>query len=213
MNINRNYLMKVMLLVSLLILFGLLIYYYFFTKINVYFELNNSSEISLYYSENGGDPNNIPSEKPYKVINKTGSYKIKKGYYIYTTKPINTDYSTLNGSFNTNDSQKLVINPSLSEQKLSQLYQTEQPNIINALNAKYPEQMKIYSLQYGKILLDGSWFSGYLVPQDGSDKLQVILHKDQNNWILSAVPNITISKAQYPEIPQEVLDYVNIRPF
>jgi hypothetical protein len=151
--------------------------------------------------------------KPVKTIEKTGKYKIKKGTYRYFTKPTNQDYQAESKKIIiTKDTPEIAINLAYTNEKLGNLYQAELPNILLALNTKYPTQMQKYSVNYGKLYDYGNWFGGYLVPKDGSDLLQAVLHKKDNTWQVAATPNITISTAQYPDIPKTVADGVNVTP-
>lgn len=195
---------------ALLIMFGLRLV---FSTDKVYFELNNVSELQLYKAPHGGNPNELnTTKKPDVLITKSGESSIKKGYYIYVAKPIQQDYATVTGSFYTKE-RKLNIELQYSNEKLQKLYSEELAGITESLNTKYPNQMKDYKIEYGKLYIDGTWFAGYLISRDGSDNLQVIAHKSSDSWKVVATPNITISKAQYSDIPPEVIDAVNVRPF
>jgi hypothetical protein len=186
-----------------------------FVKINVTFK--NSSQLAIYKLKPVGDNalnKDLYKDKPVLTVKKDGSYKLKKGSYFYVASPSSQDYKEQTGVFEASSTSKsLDINLTYTQAKLGQIYETQKPNIISALNAKYPDQMKIYSLQFGKLYLDGNWFGGYLVPSNNTDSLQVILkQKDSDTWDIAATPNITISSPQYPDIPKVVIDGVNIFP-
>lgn len=211
--ISRKYIILIITtaLFALLILLGIS-YITARTKITV--NLQNTSEIKLYEASSGGNPSDFkPTNKPNLIINKSGEYNIKKGYYIYESQPISNEYESITGSLNTNEDKNLEVQPSYSKEKLKALYNTEINSIKLALDSKYPSQMKLYKLEYGSLYEDGKWFAGYLVPNDGTDNLQVIIHKKNGLWEVVVTPNITISKAQYPEIPYQVIESVNVRPF
>lgn len=186
-----------------------------FSKINV--QLTNTSSVSLYkindQSAELPDTTEYKDKTPDLTITNNGVYKISKGLYAYFTQPINTDFEAQSGIINTAEDKELLINPSLTNSKLDAIYATEKNNILSTLLSTYPNQMQNYTLEYGRVYVDGNWFGGYLVPKDGSDKLQVVLRKSNNTWEIAAKPNITISSAQYPDIPIEVTEAINIRPF
>jgi hypothetical protein len=210
---NKKYIILIITtaLFALLVLFGIS---FITTTTKITVDLQNTSEIKLYKASSGGNPSDFePTNKPNLIINKSGEYNIKKGYYIYQSQPVSNEYESITGSFNTNEDKYLTLQPSYSKEKLKSLYDTEISSIKIALDSKYPNQMKNYQLEYGNLYEDGSWFGGYLVPSNGSDNLQVILNKKNGSWEVAAMPNITISKAQYPEIPYKVLESVNVRPF
>lgn len=183
------------------------------SKETVEFKIENVSELKLYHRSSGGNPSEYIEEKPSQVIKESGKYSLKKGYYIYVAEPKSNDYSSRKGSFNTNEDKLVTVTLDYSTEKLLQIYNLEATSIESAINNKYPTQMKNYEIKYGKLYIDGTWFAGYLISRDGSDNLQVILHKKNGAWEVAAIPNITISKAQYPEIPYKVIESVNVRPY
>lgn len=204
----------VLLVVGLLV--SIIIYINSFSSVNI--SMNNCNSLVLYKSLPESDetnPDNLyENHKPTKTITKNGQYKLRKGTYRYYAQPINQDFQKETKQIIINEkTQNLSINLTYTQKKLSELYKIELPKIINTLNAKYPTQMKNYSLQFGKLYEDGNWFGGYLVPDNNTDKLQVILkQKGANIWEVAATPNITISSPQYPEIPKVVIDGVNVFP-
>jgi len=210
--INRKYIFLII-ITAVLALFAMFGISYLASTEKITVEINNVSELKLYKAKQGGNPLEFKPEKPSVTINKSGEYNIKKGYYIYNAQPVSNEYETVKGSFNTKDDKNLKIEPNYSNEKLNSLYSSEINSIQIALNTRYPNQMKDYKIEYGKLYIDGSWFAGYLIPNNGTDNLQVIMHKKGGVWEVQATPNITISKAQYPEIPYKVLESVNVRPF
>lgn len=203
------------LLFLVVVLVLLLQYVSSFTKIDV--QISNTGSVTLYKvnTQSAEFPNieDYENSKPVLIVTESGKYKIRNGMYAYFSQPTSNDFDTESGILNTNEEQNITINPSLTIEKLKSIYDIEKNSILGALNNQYPSQMKNYTLEYGAVYLNGDWFAGYLVPKDGSDALQVVLHKDNNNWLMAAKPNITISSAQYPDIPKEVTTGVNIRPF
>lgn len=210
--INKKYILLIIItaFLALLTVFGIS---YLTSKTKITIELQNVSELRLYESKKGGDPSELQKQEPSVNINKSGEYNITKGYYIYEAQPVSNEYETVKGSFNTKEDKNLKIQPNYSNEKLKSLYSSEISAIQLALNTNYPNQMKDYKIDYGKLYIDGSWFAGYLIPNNGTDNLQVIMHKKGGVWEVKATPNITISKAQYPEIPYKVIESVNVRPF
>lgn len=154
------------------------------------------------------------SEKPLYEFTKSGEYKIDKMNYSYALIPNNNDYKTQYGEVNiTNKYTELEL--SLNEyslKKLRDIYQTEKNNINETITAKYPEQMKQYSLMYGKLYLNGEWFGGKLVKEgfDYNDKFMVVMHKENGEWKVVVTPDISLSKDVYPDVPGDVLEELNI---
>ena len=168
-----------------------------YTYVNI--KLDNVSNLSVYSlvrnKDGPPDISDYNDKEPEMVILKNGKYKLKKKYYFYEAKPINNDYQSQSGAINPSDDQNLTINLSLTKEKLAQTYTSQKTNILNALTSKYPAQMENYNVAYSKLYIDGKWFAGYLIPKDGSDKLQVVLHKNESGvWEVVTTPNITISQ-------------------
>lgn len=215
-NISRRLIiLATLILVAVIAIIVVILYFTSFVKINI--TLKNSNQVAIYKLKPVGDNalnKELYKDKPVLTVKKDGSYKLKKGSYFYIASPSTQDYQEQTGVLDVNsDTKNFDINLTYTQAKLNQIYESQKPNIINALNAKYPTQMKNYSLQFGKLYEDGNWFGGYLVPDNNTDKLQVILkQKGANIWEVAATPNITISSPQYPEIPKVVIDGVNVFP-
>lgn len=197
-------------------LFAVVSYLNSYSYLNI--NLGNVSSLNMYSlvrnTDGPPDISDYSGKKPEKVILKNGKYKLKKKYYFYEAKPTSNDYQSQTGTINPNENQSLNVNLNLTKEKLAQLYSSQKTNILNALTSKYPTQMQNYNLERGSLYLGGSWFAGYLIPKDNSDRIQVILKQKENTstWQVMATPNISISSAEYPDIPKEVVDGVNVRP-
>ena len=211
--------MIVLIIVGLIVIgavVSVVIYINSFSSVNV--SMNNCSSLVLYKSLVESDetkPDSLyKNSKPVKTITKNGQYKLRKGTYRYFAQPVSQDFQQETKQIIIDEKkQNLSVNLTYTQNKLNELYKTELPKIVDALNKKYPTQMKSYNVNYGKLYETGNWFGGYLVPTDGSDQLQVILkQKDGKTWEVAATPYITISNAQYPTIPSEVIKGVNVFP-
>ena len=80
------------------------------------------------------------------------------------------------------------------------------------MKQKYPSQMNSYKIKYGKLYITGDWFGGKLVNSKDleADKLQVVLYKNNGKWEVMTIPDISLSKDVYPDIPSSILEELNI---
>jgi hypothetical protein len=61
-----------------------------------------------------------------------------------------------------------------------------------------------------QVYTDGTWYGAVLLPADASlDSLHVIAHRQGNNWVVTAPPQIVIPIRDYPSIPEEVIRDTN----
>ena len=61
-----------------------------------------------------------------------------------------------------------------------------------------------------QVYTDGTWYGAVLLPADTSlDSLHVIAHRQGNNWVVIAPPQIVIPVRDYPSIPEEVIRDTN----
>ena len=154
----------------------------------------------------------IKKDKSY-TFTKSGSYGLRKGDYTYSAKPADQKYADVNGNVSlTKESAKINIEyKNYNDKKLQEMLVSELPAITSSMKQKYPSQMNSYEIKYGKLYITGDWFGGKLVNSKDSeaDKLQVVLHKNNGKWELVTVPNISLSKDVYPDIPASVLEELN----
>lgn len=145
----------------------------------------------------------------------SGQYKVERNNYDYILSFDNPDYQKQTGLISIKD-QKIDLNlqkGGYSSEKLQVLLANELPLINQTINNKYPDQLKSYQLEEGRLYLKGEWFGGKLIKKDSveySDKYLVVLKKENGNWQVVVTPDLALSSDVYPDIPKEVLSGVNI---
>ena len=137
-------------------------------------------------------------------------HKVKRGEYVYVVTGRNGDYQTLAQGITIGGQPISMPIPSLNftSGKLTALLSAENSDIKAAIQAKYPSQMGLYSIQEGKLYENGDWYGAKLVPNDPGtyDTLRIVLRKETGTWrVVTDPPEITISQPVYPNIPANIL--------
>lgn len=99
---------------------------------------------------------------------------------------------------------------SLSKEMLEAINKRESEGIRIATEAAYPESAKLYEYSIN-VQKDGNWGTVKLTSKSdhlNDDTLYLILEKEGTDWRVVTTPAIVIGSAEYPNIPQEVLDSI-----
>lgn len=85
-----------------------------------------------------------------------------------------------------------------------------------SMEQAYPGILSQYSILEENVYDDGNWYGAILESKDNQslqrDTVRVVLHNEAGTWKVVAKPYITISKAEYPEIPTDLLNSINRVP-
>ncbi|MBI5357952.1 hypothetical protein HZB74_03860 [Candidatus Saccharibacteria bacterium] len=105
------------------------------------------------------------------------------------------------------------IDPYFSDQKLSSLLEGKELGIHEAVKKNF-QHINLYEIQPGKLYRWGEWYGTTLkyVGNDtfNGDVLRVVLKHEQEGWqVKTEIPDITLSKQIFPDIPVDVLRAVN----
>ncbi len=146
-------------------------------------------------------------KKKVASIDETGEIKLKEGSYNY--KIVGENYSTTEETFTVlKDGAQLTINPSYSKEYLNDLLDNENQAISNALTASMPFGTT-YTLLNLQLYKKGEWAAGTISPitdpRQVPDIYRFVLQKDNGTWKVIISPQIAINKANYPEVPVEIL--------
>lgn len=97
---------------------------------------------------------------------------------------------------------------------LELIFEQSKQDIHNSLEESYPGMLSRYKIAKEGVYDDGSWYGAILETiVDTSlqrDTVRIVLRNEAGIWRVAAKPYITISQAEYPEIPESVLDEINI---
>lgn len=177
------------------------------TKITV--TLDQPASISFYSSTDPEEGLNYNPSKKTTDINSAGTFKIKKGNYVYVAKGQSNDYATQTKRIEVNNPTAIYVKLDFSQTKLINLKAHEEPAIKNLLAQTFPQQMKSYSISNSKLYKRGEWYSALLTPSDTStqDVFQIVFNKSNGSWhLVTDPPEIIISRPAYPEIPSEIFE-------
>ncbi len=172
-----------------------------------------NSSLAMYKGHKDEHGNSAEKNPSYNFKN-SGSYKVKKGIYVYEAVSEDNRYKPIESNLAIdNKKENITINFVMEEAVLSAILPSEANSIADAFYKKYNYVDKNkYTIKYGKLYIDGSWFGGKIVNlQDPSDdKLQFVMHKENGLWVVVAEPIITISQDMNPQVPVSLLEDLNI---
>lgn len=153
------------------------------------------------------------NNKKISTLNATESVvKLKNGDYYFVAKSKKT--TDLKENFVVDDTTETIeIKPTYSNDYLARLLATEKNKILGVINGKYPTIINSYDILDGKLLNKGDWFVTIIKQKsefrDFTDSYRVILHKENNTWVLVHYPEIVITKNNFPDVPVNVIDAAN----
>jgi hypothetical protein len=153
----------------------------------------------------------IASDKV-QTVNNNERLRLKKGSYMLKT--VGDSYNENQIFFRVGDTEEtvgysLIFSGKVLEDELA----AEREKARNVITTEYPTSSELYTFKNEKIMLQGQWYVAYLFykgKNDGiRDTLRIVLHKENGNWKTATKPQLSLSNAEYPTIPKEVLDYAN----
>ena len=170
--------------------------------------------VSLYKAE-GGDGRYIKKEDEEIEVEFNTDMKLDRGLYLaeYTqegfepqTREINLDEEIINFSFEYK----------ISKPALEIILDANTDDIHIAMEQKYPGILTRYSILEEGVYGDGNWYGAILESTEKDslqrDTVRVVLRNEAGTWNIAAKPYISISKDEYPEIPEDLLDQINKVP-
>lgn len=178
---------------------GLLIAWEAFSYKTVRFELKNTDyTLDIVNKE----------DKKVSEVSDTGEIKLKEGEYRY--KVIGDRYSNTGVDFTVKDNTTVIkVNPAYSTKYLEELLTAEHSSIEAVLSDKYAGTIN-YTIRSLNLYQRGEWAAGTLTlatnPRQLPDTYRFVLQKVNKSWILIVPPQIAISKAEYKNVPNSVLD-------
>lgn len=167
---------------------------------------NDVSKVGVYNKEN----------QLLKVVSKSGqNIRLGPGKYK-ATYTATKGYSSSSKNFTVSDDTTVEIKPVYSDEKLQELLKSQQ-NEINSVLSTSLRGINQYIIQPGELYSLGDWYGTILIYNGDNyyyaDSLRVVMHKVKGSWkIVNNPPDIVVSKANYPEIPNDILDKINHQP-
>jgi hypothetical protein len=209
-NKKRLVLMSVVLVMIVVALIGVRSYQSSFGVLRV--SSDDSFELRLFALDKTGQRKESNNEAV-RTISSPGNYKLKKGEYSYKISG-GLEYEPQEGQLTLDGVDDIKVELPLTPQQLAEIKEKEQSKVVAALNQKYPTQMRDYVFSEGRVFGRGGWYFGVLTPKapEKQDALVVILQNKNGSWeVVTDPPNIVISKSVYPNIPEEVFNYISSR--
>lgn len=137
--------------------------------------------------------------------------RLQAGDYYYI--PQNDLFDPYKNYFTVKDSETIEINPPFGSTFLYTLLQERKPAIHAALESSFPLISSSY--QYGdeQLFDHGDWYSAKIVEivQGNSepDIYRIIAHREGSVWKVVVRPQLVISIAEYPQVPEYIIRQTN----
>jgi hypothetical protein len=130
--------------------------------------------------------------------------RVAKGTYALLLEQAGhqSKLTTVNISQNTHIPSE-TLEPNVTT--LQQLQRTEQTALLAVVASKTPPG---YHVATQSLYADGTW-AGVKLAAGSQDDLRIILHKQAGAWVSLAGPGMVLAKADFPQIPGEILSQVN----
>ncbi len=147
------------------------------------------------------------------TLTSDGAVSLQNGDYYYVASGEKVD--TVNHLFKVTPSTKTIeIDPDYSSSYLSGVLVDESSSIQAVISSTYPTLITQYDTFDQKLFKKGQWYGGLLRNridnQDGfKDTYRIILHKENNKWVIVHYPEIVVTKANFSNVPIDVLTSVN----
>jgi hypothetical protein len=144
--------------------------------------------------------------------------RLKKGGYSVvsrkndTYEPFNQKVSLYQGNTNS------VVEPYFSESKLKTLLEPQKSAIQSAATSAYPRITGRYIFEDEKLFHFGDWYGATLkyvgTDRNNADSLLVVMKKEGTNWkIVTRPPSLIVSQKDYPDIPLDIANSLNLRAY
>lgn len=164
---------------------------------SVAFELKgNSYSVNLFNDE----------EAQVNSLSTSTTVRLAEGSYTY--KVMGDGFGDASVAFEvTGNDTKVNVSPVYSSEKLNELLREEQASIESTIKVRHPDVT--YRVTELALYEQGEWASAILTPivdpRQQPDRYRTVLLKEDNQWKIVAPAQITLTKAQYPTIPDSVI--------
>jgi hypothetical protein len=203
---SRTNKIAVAIIIAILITIGAVWTINYMSTRQVTINFSNVSKLGIYNKDN----------KLINEVSKSGqNLRLSPGKYM-ANFTATKDYSSGSQNFNVSGNTTVEINPAYSEEKLQELLKSQLGEIHSVLSASL-SGINQYIIQPGTLYSHGDWY-GTVLTYNGddpysADSVRVVMHKANGSWkLVNNLPDIVVSKAIYPQIPDDILDKVNHLP-
>jgi hypothetical protein len=133
----------------------------------------------------------------------------------YYAVPTDTKYDNAQISFTVADKDMSVtVDPGFSPNYLASILAAELPAINSVISAKYASVLGDFTVNSGKLYLDGSWYGTTITqkspgPGQLGDVYRTVLHKVNGKWQFAATPALVLTSPDHTNIPNDILVDLN----
>jgi len=187
----------------------------------VFNDIRNSHKATINIQKTGitaevfkRDPNAEESTYDEKVATLTepGTITLKSGRYYVIPKGKDLDESQI--SFDIADKDVSVnVNPGYSAAYLKAKTAAEVAAANTLITSTYPLTSTGFSINSGKLYLDGSWYGATLIQKaqqkNNGDVYRLVLHKIDGKWQIAATPQLVLTIVDNKNIPDTILRDLN----
>jgi hypothetical protein len=194
-------------IVIVLILIGFVTYQYFNSFKEVSFLVKQTDltiDIFKVNKDNSQKINSFSGDTKLSLQN--GNY-----YYVANGKKVDSSHHTFSL---TSTVKTITIDPDYSSAYLAGVLAAENTTIQTVISAAYPTVIKQYDIFSSQLFQKGEWYGGVLKyrtsdPNEMRDPYRIIMHFENNKWVIVHYPEIVVTKTNYPTVPVEILNAVN----
>jgi hypothetical protein len=176
---------------------GFSVLFWFIQNRPVRFELEGEGYSVAVYNEDDSVINTVTA---------SGTIRLSEGEYSYSVNGETFDNTKIAFSVEGQDTE-VVVRPSLSNSRLSELLSAERERIEVALNNRYSSVP--YTIIGLSLYEEGDWAAGTLQPtvdpRQLPDTYRFVLKKEGSEWIVVVPPRIAILQTEFPDVPREIL--------
>lgn len=161
------------------------------------------------------NPNSDESDSDTKVGTVKGTQVLSLQPAKYYAVPTDAKYDNSQISFTVADKDMSVsINPGFSSNYLASVLAAELPSITAVINAKYATILSGYTVNTGKLYLDGTWYGTTITqkspgPGQLGDVYRTVLHKVNDTWQFVATPVLILTAPDHKDISNDILVDLN----
>ena len=162
------------------------------------------------------DPNTDQSNNDTKmgsVRKGSQTFSLQPGKYYVIPDGNKYDQSPIYFTVDTKDIS-VTVNPGLSSSYLATILNQNIAAIRTVITSKYASIIGNFTLNQGKLYLDGSWYGTTLVqaspgPGQLGDVYRTVLQKVNGTWQFAAPPALVLTTPDYSTIPASILTDLN----
>ena len=187
----------------------------------IFNDIRNSHKATINIQKSGitaevfmRNPNFDESDHDTKVdtLTSPATISLKPGKYYVIPKGKDLDDSQISFEI-TNKDVSVSVNPGYSAAYLQAKTAAEVAAANTVITTAYPVAKTGFSINSGKLYLDGTWYGATLVQKsqekNNGDVYRLVLHKVDGKWQVAATPKLVLTLSENKDIPDTILRDLN----